>query len=300
MQPNNDIKQYVHLHFIIFIWGFTAVLGALISLDALPLVWYRLSLTIPFLLVWFIYKGISLKIDLKTFLIFAFQGFIIAVHWLSFFHAIKISNVSVTLITLSTGAFFTALIEPLFFKRRIIIWEILSGLLIVGILYFIFRGDKFHVLGMLWALLAAITSSIFAVANGIYVKTYNADVMSFYEFATGAACISIFLLFTNGFTPQFFDLSSKDWIYLLILSGICTAYAGVASIRLMKYISPFTIMLSINMEPVYGILLALLIFGDSEKMTPAFYIGAVLILIIVLVNSFFKIRSLKRAKSQTI
>ena len=297
MQPDSNIKQYFQLHFIIFIWGFTAVLGALISLEAVPLVWYRLSLTVPFILLWLTYKKTPYKIDLKTFSKFTLLGLIIAIHWIAFFHAIKVSNVSVTLITLSTGAFFTALMEPFFFRRRIIIWEILSGLAIVSILYFIFRGDKFHLLGMLWGVLAAVTSSLFAVINGVFVKKHNADVMSLYEFGMGAVFVSIFLLISGGFSTEFFNLNMNDWVYLFILAGICTAYAGVVSIRLMKHISPFTIMLSINLEPVYGIILALIIFGDAERMTPIFYVGATLILMIVLINSYFKLKEIKRLKN---
>jgi drug/metabolite transporter (DMT)-like permease len=290
MQQDNNLRHYITLHFLIFIWGFTAVLGALISLEAIPLVWYRLALTIPFLLLWSLLKKIPVKIDIKAFARFSFLGLIIALHWVSFFYAIKISNVSVTLITLSSGAFFTSLIEPLFFKRKVLLREVILGLFIISILYVIFRGDQFHLTGMLWALVAAITSAIFSVINGLYVRTYNADVISLYEFGMAAVFMSLYLFMTNGFYEGFFQLSQMDWVYLLILSGICTAYAGLVSIRLMKYISPFTIMLSINLEPVYGIILALLIFGEEEYMSPTFYIGAIVILVVVIGNSWMKLR----------
>jgi drug/metabolite transporter (DMT)-like permease len=295
MHPNNNFtpngyRDYYILHSLIFIWGFTAILGALISLEAIPLVWYRLTLTIPFLLLWFWYKKISIRIDSKAFIRFFFMGAVIALHWFSFFHAIKVSNVSVTLITLSTGAFFTSLLEPVFFRRKVSKYEVVLGLMIIGILYFMFKGDTFNIKGMLWGLSAALTSAFFSVINGLYVKTYKPEVITLYEFGIGALILSAVLLISGGFSMQFFNLSFKDWMYLLILASICTAYAGLTSIKLMKNLSPYTIMLSINLEPVYGIILALLIFGDKEKMSPSFYIGGALILSVVVLNSVLKMR----------
>lgn len=299
MLPNNsshseNYRNYFTLHFLIFIWGFTAILGALISLDAIPLVWYRLSLTIPFLLIWFWIKKISIRIDTKAFFRFLFLAGIISLHWFSFFHAIKVSNVSITLVALSTGAFFTSLLEPLFFKRKISNYEVIMGLMIVIILYFMNQIDSVSLNGLLWGLLAAFTSALFSVINGLFVKSYKPEVITFYEFGLGAVIISFVLLFKGGFSIEFFQLKTMDWVYLLILSGICTAYAGLTSIRLMQHISPYTIMLSINLEPVYGIILALIIFGDKEKMSPEFYIGGVLILGIVLLNGVLKMRQKRK------
>ena len=289
--PASNVKDYITLHFLIFIWGFTAILGALISLEAIPLVWYRLTLTIPFLLLWYWFKRISIRIDTKAFFRFLFLGGVIALHWFSFFHAIKVSNVSVTLISLSTGAFFASILEPFFFKRRISYSEVVFGILIVVILYMMFRGDSFNIHGMLWGLMAAFTSALFSVINGLYVRTYKPEVITLYEFSFGAIIISILLLYRGKFNLEFFQLSTMDWVYLLILASICTAYAGLTSIKLMKFLSPYTIMLSINLEPVYGIILALLIFGEKEQMSTIFYIGAVLILTIVVLNSYLKMRN---------
>ena len=289
MLPKNNLTSYLKLHFIIFIWGFTAVLGALISLEALALVWYRMALALPFLLLWIIYRKIPLKVSVKSLTKFAFGGFIIALHWVGFFMAIKIANVSVALVTLSTGAFFTSLLEPLFFKRKIRPVEVLLGILIIGGLYLIFQVDNLYLYGMLWALLAAFLSALFSVINGLFVKKHSGFVLSFYQLGFGWLTISLFLLFRGGFDFSFFSLSGSDWIYLLILSSICTAYAFSVSLDIMKKLSPYTVMLSINLEPVYGILLALIIFGDQEKMSLHFYIGALVILVIILVNSLLKI-----------
>ena len=297
MHPKNNIESYLKLHFIIFIWGFTAVLGALISLDALPLVWFRLALALPFLFIWIKIRKKSLRVGPKNLLRFAFGGLIIALHWVGFFMAIKIANVSVALVTLSTGALFTSLLEPLFFKRKINPVEVLLGLLIVGGLYLIFRVDNLYLYGMLWALFAAFLSALFSVINGVFVLKHNGFVLSFYQLGFGLVALTIFLIIHGDFSHAFFNLSGNDWIYLLILSSICTAYAFSVSIDLMKKLSPYTVMLSINMEPVYGIILALIIFGDKEKMSANFYLGATLILGIVLVNSLMKIGYFKGNKT---
>ena len=293
MHQKSNIHSYIKLHFIIFIWGFTAILGALISLEAIPLVWYRLALALPFLFIWIKYKKLPLKVGVKSLVMFAVGGFIIALHWIGFFMAIKLANVSVALVTLSTGAFFTSLLEPLFFKRRIRPIEVFFGLLIVGGLYIIFRVDNLYLYGMLWALFAAFLSALFSVMNGLFVKKHSGFVLSFYQLLFGVLAISVYLLFQGDFTFDFFSLSKSDWVYLIILASVCTAYAFAASIDLMKHLSPYTIMLSINLEPIYGILLALLIFGEKELMGRQFYLGALIILAIVLLNSILKIRKRK-------
>ena len=293
MRRNNNIQSYLKLHFIILIWGFTAVLGALISLEAIPLVWYRLALALPFLLLWIKYKKLPMGVKPKSMMNFAFGGFIIALHWVAFFMAIKVSNVSVALVTMSTGAFFASLLEPLFFKRKVNPIEVLLGILIIGGLYLIFRVNDMYVYGMLWALLAAFLSALFSVLNGLYIIKHDGFVLSFYQLLFGLFAISIYLLFNGDFTLEFFQLSNSDWLYLLILATFCTAYAFAASINLMKHLSPYTIMLSINLEPVYGIILALIVFGEKEKMSMPFYLGTFLILSIVILNSYLKIKQTK-------
>lgn len=293
MRRSNNIQSYFKLHFIILIWGFTAVLGALISLEAIPLVWYRLALALPFLLIWIRFKKLPMMVKPKSMIKFAFGGFIIALHWVAFFMAIKLSNVSVALVTMSTGAFFASLLEPLFFKRKIKPIEVFLGILIIGGLYLIFRVDNLYLYGILWALLAAFLSALFSVLNGLYVIKHSGFVLSFYQLLFGLLAITIYLLFSGGFTYEFFKLGSSDWLYLFILATICTAYAFAASIDLMKHLSPYTIMLSINMEPVYGIILALIVFGEKEKMDSFFYLGAFLILAIVILNSILKIKQTK-------
>ncbi|MDG1330151.1 MAG: DMT family transporter [Flavobacteriaceae bacterium] len=287
---NDKLLNYFHLHFIVFIWGFTAVLGDLITIEAVPLVWHRMLLGSLFVLIYIIYNKGMLKVSLRSLIKFAFVGLLIALHWLAFFSAVKVSNVSITLAMMSTGAFFASFLEPIFFKRKIIGYEVIFGLIVIMGLYIIFKVESAYLSGILLALLASFLGTLFSIFNGMMVKSHNATVISFYELLFGLVFITLYILFTDGYDNTFFILSGSDWTYLIILASICTAYAFIASVHVMKWISPYTVMLTTNMEPVYGILLALLILGEKEYMSPAFYLGAIIILITVVINGIIKTR----------
>jgi drug/metabolite transporter (DMT)-like permease len=292
------LKKYLLLHLIVLIWGFTAILGALITLDAISLVWYRMLLAVICIAVYFLWKKKSFKVDRKGLVKFFFTGFVIALHWVFFFKAIKVSNVSVALVTMSTGAFFAALIEPIFFKRKINTLEIFLGLLVIGGLFVIFNFDSQYKSGIIYALIASFLGALFAVLNGVFIKKYTAEIISFYQLFFGVVVITIYLLFKNSFSVSFFQIPTSDWLYLLVLSSICTAYAFIASIAVMKYLSPYTVMLTINLEPIYAIVLALCIFGDEELMSNTFYIGAFIVLSVVLLNGIIKNRATIKEKFQ--
>lgn len=286
--PSDNLKSYLHLHFIVFIWGFTAVLGAIISLDALPLVWFRMLFAVGFIAIYILYKKIPVKISNKMALQFLLAGLIIALHWFTFFKAIKVSNISVTLACLSTGAFFTSLLEPILYGKKIVWYEVFFGLIVVFGLYIIFNVEGNYLYGILIALTSAFLSALFAVINSRFVKKHDPTVISFYELSGGVVFFTFLLLVTQSFSPTFFALSLKDLMYLLILSSVCTAYAFIASTAVMKFLSPYTVMLTINLEPIYGIILAVLVFKDKERMSFEFYIGAVIILLTVLLNAVIK------------
>ena len=285
---NDKLLNYFHLHFIVFIWGFTAVLGALISIEAIPLVWYRMFLASVFILLYIKFWNEPLQLPIKVLIGFFFAGLVIALHWLAFFGAIKISNVSVTLAIMSTGALFASLLEPLLYKRKIIWYEVVFGGIVVAGLYLIFKVETQYFWGIILALCASFLGALFSVINGKFALRYKASVISFYEILSGFLCITLYLVFSGSFDSTFFTLSVNDWIFLLILASACTAYAFIASVHVMKWISPYTVMLTINLEPVYGILLALLILGDSENMSPQFYFGTAIILITVVANGIIK------------
>lgn len=287
---SDNTKSYLHLHLIVFIWGFTAILGALISLDALPLVWFRMLFAVGFIAVFVYFKKLSLRVSKKSLLQFIFAGLIIALHWFTFFKAIKVSNVSVTLACLSTGAFFASLLEPILYGKKVVWYEVFLGILVIVGLYIIFNVEGIYWEGIILALISAFLSALFAVINSKFVKEHDATVISFYELAGGVFFFSILLLFGNSFNTVFFQLTTQDFVYLLILSSVCTAYAFIASTSVMKFLSPYTVMLTINLEPIYGIILAVLIFKEKEQMSFEFYIGALIILFTVLLNVIIKSR----------
>ncbi len=287
--PNVKLKNHLHLHFLVFIWGFTAVLGKLITIAALPLVWYRMLMATVIIFFFIGFKKYSLKvINPKTIGLLILAGILIALHWLTFFMAIKISNVSIALATMSTGAFFTALLEPIWYGRKMIWYEVVFGLVVIAGLYLIFSVETSYVMGIIIALISAFLVALFSLINGKLTHQLKPSVISFYEIASGVVFLSLYLLFKGDFSMTFFQLSVNDFIYIFILASACTAYAFIASVKIMQYLSPYTVMLTINLEPVYGIILAFIFIGESEKMSPLFYVGALLILSTVVANGVLK------------
>lgn len=285
---NDNLKSYLSLHFIVFIWGFTAILGALITVQSDFLVWYRMSFAAVFLAIFIRIRKKSFRLSSQSFLKLVTVGVLIALHWVFFFEAIKVSTVSITLSVFSLGAFFASLLEPLFFGRRILWYEVFFGLIIIAGLGLIMQVEIHYLNGMLLALVAIILGVLFTLMNGKLIVDHDPSVISFYEFLAGSVFITIYFLFQGKFTADVFVLTAKNWILILILASICTAYAFTASVQVMRRLSPYTVMLTTNLEPVYGIILAFFIIGGKEKMSTAFYIGAVIIVITVILNGVIK------------
>lgn len=290
---NDNLKSYLHLHLIVFIWGFTAILGKLISLQALDLVWYRMLLAVLFITIYIFITKQSFKIPTRIFWGFMLSGVIIAAHWFTFYEAIKVSNISITLACLSTGAFFASLLEPIFYKRKIIWYELLFGLIVIGALILIFNVEFRFKTGILLGITSAFLSALFSMINGKYAKVYNPNIICAYELFGGVFFLSIYLFFTEKFTVSFFLISKNDFFWLLILASICTAYAFSASVKVMKFLSPYTVMLTINLEPIYGIILAVIFFEKTEQMNPLFYLAALIILATVIFNGILKNKKVK-------
>jgi drug/metabolite transporter (DMT)-like permease len=287
--PNAKLKNYIHLHFLVFIAGFTAVLGELISIGSTSLVWFRMAIAAILMFLYIKIIRLKIKVDTQTILKFFVAGVIIAMHWITFFEAINQSNISITLAMYSTGAFFASFIEPIFYKRRMIWYEIIFGLIVIIGVFLITKSEIKYINGILLGISSAFFSSLFAVINGRFIEKHSATVISFYEFVSGVLFLSLFILFfKGGFNAQFFDLSSSDWIYIGILASICTAYAFIGSVKVMRYISPYTVVLTYNLEPVYGIIMALFLFPETEIMSSEFYYGAIIILLTVLMEGVIK------------
>ncbi len=291
-------KSLLHYHLIVFIFGFTSILGALISIDAIPLVWCRMLIASLSLAVFFIFfnkKNFRLPKSLIGGVVFA--GLVIALHWITFFHAIKIAGVSLTLSMMSMGAFITAILEPLFFKRKFFLYEFLFGSMAAFGVLLIFDAEFQYINGILIALFSAFLSAVFTLINGKIVHKAPSITLSFYELLVGAVAITIYLLATSQFQWTSFSLNSYDLIWLLVLGIICTAYAFNASIKVMKNLSPFTVMMLINMEPVYGVFLSLMILGEKEFMSVNYYIGLFIVLGSILCNGIFKHRKQLKEKA---
>ena len=285
---NDNLKSYLNLHLIVFIWGFTAILGALITIDAENLVWFRMFFAGIFLAAFIVYKKESFVVSLKSFTQLIFVGLLIALHWIFFFKAIHVSNVSITLSIFSLGAFFASLLEPLFYGRKILWYEVFFGLIIIAGLALIMQVEIQYLEGMYYALASIILGVLFTLMNGKLIANHNSSVITFYEFGAGVFFISIYFLIQGKFNSDFFVLTANNWILLFVLASVCTAYAFTASVKVMQKLSPYTVMLTTNLEPVYGIILAYFILGGKEKMSTEFYICAIIIVITVILNGVFK------------
>jgi drug/metabolite transporter (DMT)-like permease len=296
---NAKLKDYFHLHILVFIAGFTAILGELISIEAIPLVWFRMLMAFILMVVYVKFTKVNLKTSPKSILRLFVAGVIIALHWITFFGAIEESNVSTTLIVVSTGTFFASIIEPIIYKRKTLWYEIIFGVLVTFGVYIIAESEIEYIKGIILGVFSAFFSALFTVLNGSFLKKHSATVISFYEFISGVVFITIYIVFFGeGFTKEFFNLSTPDFWYLFILASVCTTYAFIASVYIMKTISPYTVVLIYNLEPVYGIILALVLFPEKEKMSPSFYYGALVIIVVVIINAVVKnSRKLKRSRS---
>lgn len=270
-------KNLLILHCTVFIWGFTGILGALISISAFYLVWYRLLIASLSLLLYLFFAKVKFKVDGKTFLQLIFTGAIVGMHWLLFFQSIKISTVSVTLVCLSSITLFTAIFEPLVTNKKISRLEILAGLMIICGIVLIFKFESQYTKGIILGLISAAAASIFSIINSQLVKQKPAPVIAFYELSGAFFWLSVYLFFIGGFKTSL-HLSTNDLAYLMLLGTVCTSVAYVAGVSVMRQLSAFRVALVTNLEPVYGIIMAFIFFGDLKKMTPGFWIGAVLIL----------------------
>lgn len=300
MQNQGTFRDYLMLHFIVMIWGVTAILGLLISLPALELVFYRtLIAAVGVAFVAFL-RNKELKVSGPELLKIIGVGVLISLHWIFFFWSARVSTASVCLAGMATTSLWTAFVDPLINRTKIKWYEVALGLMVISGLLVIFQFESGYWLGLSMALISALLSALFSVFNGRLTMRHNPYQITFYEM--GAASLfalmfmPIYAEFLNDGQPIQWAWQGNDWFWMLILSGVCTVYAFSVSVELMKRLSVFTLNLTINLEPVYGIVLAVLIFGEKEKMTPQFYLGTLIILISVLIYPVINYWS-KRRKS---
>jgi len=278
---SNRLIAYIQLHIAVILYGWTAILGGVISISAINLVWWRVLIT-SFSLLFFIGFGRKLlALKPKLLLTYMAIGVVVGMHWICFYSSVKMANASIALITMSTTSLFTSIIEPIIFKRKINKLEIIIGLLIIPCMVLIVRNIDISLInGFLIGLVSAFLASLFASINKRYVDDASPYVISFLEMFGAFLFISICLPFI---TQSFSDImpSNSDWVYLIILALLCTTLAFVLTMKSLKYISAFDSNLVINLEPIYGIGLAVVILNEHKQLTPMFYLGGILIMVIV-------------------
>ncbi|HVW96955.1 MAG TPA: EamA family transporter [Mucilaginibacter sp.] len=275
--PASLNKNLLILHFTVFIWGFTGILGALISVTAVNLVWYRVLIASLSLFLYFKLNSTTLKISKTTFLQLVFTGMIVGLHWILFFASIKLSTVPVALVCFSSITLFTAILEPIISKKRISLLEILTGIMIIMGITIIFKFETRYTKGIITGLISAACASTFAIINSRQVQKNMAPVIAFYELSGAFFWISLYLLLTGGFNRSLI-LKGSDIGFLLLLGTVCTSLAYVAGVSVMRELSAFRVALITNLEPVYGIIMSFVFFKDTHKMTPGFWIGAAIVL----------------------
>lgn len=283
-----QFKHYLELHFIVLLFGFTAILGKLVSISAGQLVFYRMTLAALGMAFFLFLQKKSFKLPTKDLGRILVVGLIVAAHWVFFFEAVKVSNVSLTLGVMSSGTLFVALIEPLVEKRKIYWIELLIGLIIIIGLYILTRFAFHYIWGIVYALISSFLAALFGVFNRQLTQKHDPLKISFYEMISGFTGLGLYLLISGNsiILPNQFE--TWDFLWIPILAFLCTAYAFVGTVRLMRYLTAYTVALSINLEPVYGIILAFFIFGESEQMDFGFYIGALILLVTIFIYPILK------------
>ncbi|HZG24040.1 MAG TPA: DMT family transporter [Chitinophagaceae bacterium] len=278
-------KALINLHLAVFLAGFTGVLGRLISLNESLLVWYRLVITVITLALLSVIQGSFPRISGKGVLKIFGVGAVVAFHWVAFYGSVKYSNVSIALVCFSTLGFFSAVLEPYLLKKRISITEVLLGLLAILGVYCIFHFDSRYKTGILFGICSAVLAALFTILNKKALATYDAKTVTFYELLGGFLVLTMVLpAYLNFFNLDFSLPAAKDWLWLLILSWLCTVWAFYLSLTALKKISPFTVNLSYNLEPVYGIALAFVIYHENQDLGYSFYLGLSLIVLAVVLQ----------------
>lgn len=278
-------KAFIQLHVAVFLAGFTAILGKLITLHEGMLVWYRMLITAVTLMALLYFKKELQRLSLKNIFKIFGVGAIVALHWLTFYGSIKYSNVSVSLTCLSAIGFFTAFLDPLIMKRRIDITEVFLGMLAIAGIYLIFDFYPQYKLGILFGIISALLASLFPILNKNLLKEFSPKTVTLYEMCGGVIALTFIMpLYLKMFPAEYYFPTISDWLWLLVLSWLCTVFAFILSLNALKKVSPFTANLAYNLEPVYGIVLAFIIFKENKYLSAGFYYGLGLILLAVILQ----------------
>ena len=279
-------RAFIQLHVAVFLAGFTAILGKLITMNEGLLVWYRMLITALTFAVILYFKKQLLKLSPGNAFTLFCVGIIIALHWVAFYGSIKYSNVSVSLTCFSAIGFFTSFLEPLFMRRRIDVVEIFLGLLAIAGIYLIFDFYPQYKLGIFFGMISALLASLFPIFNKRLLERHDPATLTLYEMSGGLVALTFILPFyLHQFPAKYFIPTLSEWFWLLVLSWLCTVFAFILSLNALKKITPFTANLAFNLEPIYGIILAFLIFHENKYLGGGFYYGLGLILLAVILQT---------------
>jgi len=283
-------KYHTLLHLIIFMWGFTGILGVLIHLEAFYIVWHRVLIAFLALGIALIFMKKSVKVaSPKELLKFFGVGIIVALHWMTFYTSIQLSTASLGILCLSTTTLHVTWLDPLFMKRKFSKLEFFFGLIVIYGIYFVsrdFNPKDYEALA--YGLCSALFAALFSVFNARLVQDSPSYKITFYEMLAALVFLTIVLVAQGNFTAELFRMEMSDFLWLLFLGIFCTSFAFLATIEVVKRLGAFTVSLSINLEPVYTILLAIFILKENKVLGSQFYIGAAIIVLVVIANAILK------------
>jgi len=285
-------RYYILLHLIIFMWGFTGILGKLIELEAFIIVWHRVLIAFLALGIYLWFKKKPLRIsNWQSGLKLVGVGIIVALHWITFYKSIQLSTASLGILCLSTTTLHVTWLEPLVMKRPFQLTEFLLGFIVIFGIYFVssdFQPHEYEAL--VYGLLSALCAAFFSVFNAKLAQDIPTPTITLYEMGTGFVFLSLILLFQGRLTSDLFIMTTSDFLWLLFLGILCTSFAFLVTIEIVKVLGTFTVSLSINLEPIYTILLAIFILQEHTLLNSRFYTGATLIILVVLANAWIKNR----------
>lgn len=278
-------KAYLQLHFAVLLFGLTAILGKMIQLSALVLVWWRVLITsLSLMLLINVFKLLK-TLPRRQLLILVGIGTIVGLHWLAFYGAIKLSNSSVGVLAMGSTSLFSAILEPLILKKKFNLLELGLGLLIIPGMALVVNGIDFSMVdGLVVGVIAALLAALFAILNKSQVANLDAMSITFVELSSACLFLGLVIVgsgFSNAGFPVMLPPHWSDWLYLLILALLCTTFAYVLSLNALKYLSAFTSNLTMNLEPVYAIVLAWLLLNEDKEVSSTFYWGAAVIMAVV-------------------
>jgi drug/metabolite transporter (DMT)-like permease len=289
-------KALIQLHVAVFLAGFTAILGKLITLNEGLLVWFRLLITVIILGTILLFKKQLIRIPFKDLLKITGTGTIVALHWVTFYGSVKYANVSVALVCFSASGFFTAFFEPLLTKTKISFVELGLGLLAIAGIYIIFDFHPQYTTGIIFGMVSAIGSAIFPIFNKKLLLSYSPRILTFYELGGGLLALTVLVpVYLLLFPANYYMPTATDWLLLVVLAWLCTVISFELQLSALQKVSAFTASLTYNLEPVYGIILAFIFFRENENLKPAFYLGVALILLAVVLQMLRIRRHYKRS-----